>query len=77
MACKSHELCYNKKIRRGYISGDDISNIGANTSYYLHIQKWFFMSSPMDKWPNYSSLIDIYEDGHLFSHSGGNNGGVH
>lgn len=30
----------------------------------------------MDKWPNYSSLIDIYEDGHLFSHSGGNNGGV-
>ena len=43
VACKSHELCYNKKIRRGWANDEDNAN---NLECFLCVGLWYPTFSP-------------------------------
>lgn len=46
-------------MSRGSIDSD---NNGANYSFYLYVNKWYFTISPADLWSNvYASLFELYD----------------
>ena len=52
-------IMLNIWMSRGSIDSD---NNGANYSFYLYVNKWYFTISPENLWSNvYASLFELYD----------------